>query len=100
MALSVEQLAVELRVITEENDEIPAGQRRIIARLLATSAKVVELRAPTAPVALADSAVVALAAYIYDKPGTTVGAGYANAFLNSGASSIPESVCNSPGQLD
>ena len=60
-------------------------ERAIAERLLGAAQEIVEKQAPNAPDVLKDEAVIRLAAYWYDQPNAGRGAGYANAFRNSGA---------------
>ena len=88
MAVTVGQLAVELRIVTDPESDIPDGQEAIITRLLATAVRTIQDRASGAPQDLKDQAVIVLASYLYDRPSAAAGAGFSNAWLNSGAESI------------
>ena len=88
MAVSVEDLAVDLRITTNPEDTIEPGQRIILTRLLAVAETLVSERASSPPDALKDSAIISLASYLYDKPTAGAAGRYANAFVNSGAASL------------
>ena len=88
MAVTLADLAVDLRVITNPEDTIEPGQIVILTRLLAVAETLVSERAAGAPAALKDSAVISLASYLYDKPTAGAAGRYANAFVNSGAASL------------
>lgn len=88
MAVSVAQLAVELRLISEASEAIPDGQRETLTRLLDYAGAALAEVAPTAPAALQDQATIRLCGYLFEAPASAAGAGYANALRNSGALSI------------
>ena len=79
VTLSVVQLAAAIRVgdSTEETAEV--------TRIRSYAAEAVTSRAPTAPDAVHDEAVVRLAGYLFDMPQAARGQAYANAMRNSGA---------------
>lgn len=88
MAVSVNSLALDLRLITNPEDTIEPGQIVILTRLLAVAETLVSERAAGAPEALKDSAVILLASYLYDKPTVGQSGRYANSWVNSGAASV------------
>ena len=88
MAVTLADLAVDLRLITNPEDTIEPGQIIILTRLLAAAETLVSERASGAPDALKDSAVISLASYLYDRPTAGAAGRYANAFVNSGAASL------------
>lgn len=91
MAVTINSLAVELRIVAAADETLDAGLSEVLTRLLATCNGIINGRvvnASTLPEWARDEAVVRLAGYLYDKPNSTPGAGYANAFLNSGAESV------------
>ena len=88
MAVSLADLAVDLRVITNPEDTIEPGQIVILTRLLAVAETLVSERAAGAPEALKDSAVISLASYLYDKPTAGAAGRFANSWVNSGAASV------------
>ena len=88
MAVSVKNIAVDLRLITDPADTIEPGQIEILTRLLAAAETLVSERASSAPDALKDSAIIQIASYLYDKPTAGAAGRYANAFVNSGAASL------------
>ena len=63
-------------------------ERAEATRLLAPATVLVEKRAPKAPDAIQNEAVIRLAGYWYDQPVAGKGSGYAHAFRNSGAGSV------------
>lgn len=97
MAVTVADLAIDLRILATppadgESTAAPPGleaaQVAVLARILATAQVLVTERASSAPEALRDQAVLAIAAYLYDRPSAGAGTRYANAWANSGASEI------------
>ena len=97
MAVSVGDLALDLRLLAapvadDDNPAAPAALAgadiSILARLLATAEAMVTERSEGAPDALRDSAVIAIAAYMYDRPTTAGNTRFASAWTNSGASEI------------
>ncbi len=90
MAVTVEQLALELRVIPASDATIPAGPRESLARLLAFATAHAETLVPGTPEVILDQAVIMYAGYLWDRPLSPQNAGYANAWRNSGAASVTE----------
>ena len=88
MAVSVRMLALELRVIADVGQEVPPAQMYILERLRNLGLEMVNNRAPLAPELLKDAALISMAGYQYDRPTASPGAGFSNAWLNSGAASI------------
>ena len=88
MAVSLADLAVDLRITTNPEDTIEPGQIVILTRLLAVAETLISERASSAPDTLKDSAVISLASYMYDRPSAGAAGRYANAFVNSGAASL------------
>ena len=88
MAVSLADIALDLRLITAEDQAIPAGQAAIIQRAMNAASLIVTTRAPAAPVVLSDQAIISIASYLYDKPTAAPGNRYSNAWTNSGASSM------------
>ena len=88
MAVTLADLAVDLRLITNPEDTIEPGQIVILTRLLAVAETLVSERAAGAPEALKDSAAILLASYLYDKPTAGQSGRYANSWVNSGAASL------------
>ena len=82
MAVTAETLIQALRLgdTTEE--------RAIAERLLAAAQEIVDREAGRAPDVLQDEAVIRLVGYWFDMPQAARGAGFANAFRNSGAQAI------------
>ena len=89
MAITVQDLAVALRIITDTTDTIPDGQQSVLARLLGVAEAHVDLLAPAAPTAVQDEAVIRMSAYLFDvPPGTGRRDSYANSWVNSGAGAL------------
>ena len=88
MAVTLKDLAVDLRIITNPADTVEPGQIVILTRLLAVAETLVAERAGDAPEALKDSAIISIASYMYDKPSAGAAGRYANAWTNSGAAAI------------
>ena len=88
MAITVGDLAVDLRIATAVDAALPAAQTAILSRLLATAQTLVTERAGGAPESLRDQAVLAVASYMYDRPSAGAGNRYANAWASSGASEL------------
>ena len=88
MAVSVGDLALDLRLIADLTEAIPDGQTAILTRHLAAASALVDERTSGAPDALRDAAVLAIASYAYDRPTAGGGTRYASAWRNSGASEI------------
>lgn len=86
MAVTREQLAVGLRLIAAETDTIAAGVAANLDRALATAEASVMEYAPNAPEAIRDSAVVRLAARLYDESGREARGG--NPMALSGAAHL------------
>ena len=80
VTLTRAQLAVELRIIASETDDIDAGIAAVLDRALAAAVASVE---DYAPAALQDEAVVRLASVLYDRAGHEGRGG--NPFVQSGA---------------
>ena len=81
MAVSVGQFAVELRLATDANTPPPEPLAGVLLRTLnAASAMVEERVIDGAPGALVDSAVVAVASYLYDRPSAPAGTRFSNAW--------------------
>ena len=81
MAVSLEELANALRV---DNPQEPAISDAL-AHWLRAARELVYLRAPTAPIAIADAAIIKAAGYWYDQETVSRRASFANAMTNSGA---------------
>ena len=81
MAISLEELADALRVDNVEDKAVADA----LGHWLRAARELVHVRAPTAPIAIADAAVLKAAGYWYDQPTTSRRASFANAMTNSGA---------------
>lgn len=82
MALTVAQLRTAVRAgdSTEETE--------ILTRLLAVGNEVVGRYAAGAPDTVKEEAVIRFAAYLFDQPNVSRGAGYSNALRHSGAQAL------------
>ena len=85
MAISITDLAVELRIIPESISALDGGDREVVSRLLNFASSLVNARTANAPEPLHDQAVIQIAAYRFDQPNASAGAGYADVWRNSGA---------------
>ena len=63
-------------------------ERRAARRLFKAACELVNKHAPNAPIPILQEACFRLAAYWYDQPNAGRGAGFANAFRNSGAQAL------------
>ena len=81
MAVTLTQAQLSAALRLGDSDEEGAEA----TRLLAYATEAVTQRAPFAPTATQNEAVVRLAAYLYDQPTASRGDNYANAMRNSGA---------------
>ena len=86
MAVTVEELAIALRVSSDGAD-LDLGTTGLLARLLGVGDAHVTLLIPNAPEAIKSEVIVRLAAYLHDQPIGRRDA-YANAWINSGAGSL------------
>ena len=73
MALSITDLAVELRIIPESIALLAGGDREVVSRLLNFANSMVAARTMNAPEPLSDQAVVQIAAYRFDQPNASAG---------------------------
>lgn len=88
MAVTVGDLALDLRLITDATTPLALGQGAILTRLLAAAETIVNERTSGAPDATREAAILAIAGYLYDKPSAGSGTRYASAWRNSGASDL------------
>ena len=86
MALTVAELAIELRLSTDGTG-VSDAQTAILTRLLGVGEAHVDLLIPMAPEAIQEQCVIRLAGYLYDQPIGRRDA-YANAWVNSGAGAL------------
>ena len=63
-------------------------ERRAARRLFTAACELVNKHAPNAPISILQEACFRLAAYWFDSPNAARGAGFANAFRNSGAQAL------------
>ena len=73
MAVTVRDVALDLRLIAATDAALEAAVEAVLARHLGASQAFIMERAPDAPEALADAAVVAMAAYMFDRPSAPSG---------------------------
>ena len=97
MGLSIKQLAVHLRVCVDISDELEEPYHTILSQLHRWANGVVDSRAPSAPDAARDEAIIQLAGYLFDKPPASRSAGYANAWEFSGSANILKAVDKATG---
>ena len=91
MALTVQQLALSLRVVGDETETLDQSQTDILTRHLETCSAVVTKYASTGtPVAVVDQGCILVASYLWDQPAAGRGSHFATAWINSGASALCE----------
>ena len=83
MAVTVDSLAAAIRLDSPDRDTVG-----VLTTWLEAARESVGRRAPAAPVAVADAAIVRLAGYWFDQPIAARGSGYAAAWINSGAAQV------------
>ena len=88
MAVSLGELAVALRIQVDPTADVAEPEKSILERLQGWAAEEIKARAPGATESARDNALVLLVSYLYDRPGSTGGAGFSNAWDNSGASNV------------
>ena len=88
MALTVAQLAVELRVHADPDTAPAEPLLGTVTRLQATAVAMISARTAGAPEALQDQATIAIAGYLLDRPAAAQGGRFANVWKNSGAASM------------
>ena len=84
MAVDLQTLAVNLRIIGNAAVPLPTGHAETLQPLLDYAVAEVESRAPDAPDVVKDQAVIRLAGYMLDSPAAPRGDGYADPMRNSG----------------
>lgn len=88
MAVTVTDLALDLRLITSSTETVDPAIAAILGRHLAAADNLIESRAPNAPDALKDAAAIAIGSYLFDRPTAAASTRYADAWTNCGASSL------------
>lgn len=88
MAITVAQLGDALGVPKDSEGALSTEDSAELQRLLAYATALITAEAPEAPEAYKDLATQALVGYLYDRPTSERGTGYANAWINSGAANI------------
>ena len=91
MPLTVQDLAVALRITADPAAALEAAQESILSRLLGSSQAMVGVYASSGtPEAVTDQAAVLVAAYIWDQPPAGRGSSFASAWVSSGAQALCE----------
>ena len=88
MAVTVNQLALALRLTADSTTDPDAAITEVLTRQLGVADAYVEVFAPTAPEAIKDEATIRFAGYLYDSPSSPAGNRYTAIFQNSGASAL------------
>lgn len=88
MAVTVGKLAQALRIQTDATADVAEPHKTILTDLLAWAEAEVSASAPRAPEVHSDQAIIVMCGYVYDSPSARRGESYANAWSNSGASTI------------
>lgn len=88
MALSVAELAVHLRVSADPGAELQEPYKAILMKLHRWAQSEIASRTERAPDHAKDMGLILLAGYVFDKPASSGGARYANAWENSGAANV------------
>ena len=92
VTITLEELAVAMRAADVVGGLVDNPLLPDITRLFAAGRAIVERRAPDAPDAIQNEALVRLTGYLFDAPlgrgHVARGQGWANAWLNSGAADI------------
>lgn len=88
MAISVNELAVHLRISAHAGQSLNEPDRTIVSQLHNWAQGEIENRTEDAPEHAVDMAVILLAGYRYDAPTSAAGARFANAWENSGAANV------------
>ena len=99
MAVTLEQLAVALRITTDPTATVPEPENGILTRIQSWAESEIAGRAPDAPDNYRDQALVVLAGYVHDRPPVERGGAYANAWEHSGVSDILRRWVNRRGFL-
>ena len=89
VSISAVDLAVTMRLVTDPND-LPVTQLIIVSNLLDAYGRLAEKKAPHAPAAVLNEAVVRMAAYAYELGGAELGdvVGNVNVYQRSGAAAL------------
>ena len=88
MAITVADVAVSLRLIGDNTQELPPGLLAILTRYVGVAEAHTGLIVPSAPEAVQDEIIIRMASYLYDQPPAARGLNYANAWGNSGAAAL------------
>ena len=88
MAVTINKLAVNLRITTSVTQQVEEPYLSILTSILNWAIETVDSNAPQATESAKDLAVYQLSAYLYDKPQASRGLAYSNAWANSGAANI------------
>ncbi len=87
MAITVQDLATALRLITSDDDALDDVQTAQLERLAGVAAALVESYAPEAPQAIQDESAIRCAGYLYDIAPDDRNIPQ-NAFVHSGAQAL------------
>ena len=91
MAVTIEELAVALRISADPDAAVDPAVASVLSRLHGASTALVETYASVGtPDLVKDQAVVLMASYLWDQPASSRNRAFATAWINSGASSICE----------
>ena len=91
MALTVTDLGVGLRIIADSTETLDPATEALLTRLLGSASALVGVYAsPGTPVAVVEQSTILVASYLWDQPAAARGAGFATAWISSGASAIVE----------
>ena len=83
--LTVNQLAVALRVAVDESAPLDSGLESVLTRLLASATALVTSYAPAAPDSILNESVVRCASWLFDAP---TGRAYGSPLDHSGARAL------------
>ena len=83
---SLEKVKAHLRLTA-----VDTSLDTVLVDLIGVAAAKLEVEANTAPAAIQEEAIILCVGYLFDKPGTTLGTGFASAWRNSGAASLVKS---------
>ena len=91
--ITAAKLAVQMRIIADEGDDLPTGQEAVLTRQLAAASELVNKHynsTATVDGDLFDEAVIRCAAYLHDSDPARRGRG--NVLVNSGAAYLLDQV--------
>ena len=88
VTLTIQRLALHLRITTIESQEVPDGYEPILSDSLEAATELVERRAPAAPPDTQNQAVARICAYWFQAPEAAPARFSFNAWQNSGAAQL------------